>query len=59
MASVFGDPDLMITFTFCNNWKEVDIREKNIKSVLNYKLDMRFCPIDSMYIWGKNSTLLN
>ena len=51
MCSQFGDPDLMLTFTFVNKWNEVKEAERSIKA-LNYDdVDIRFCPLEEMYIW--------
>ena len=51
MFSQFGDPDLMLTFTFVNKWKEVAEFENEINSYKFDKVDIRFCPVEEMIIW--------
>ena len=51
MCSQFGDPDLMLTFTFVNKWPEVENIEKMINDQMFDHLDIRFCPYEEMEIW--------
>ena len=53
MCSEFGDPDLMLTFTFVNDWPEVKNIENNIKEKGFEKnsIDIRFRPYEEMGIW--------
>ena len=53
MCSQFGDPDLMLTFTFVNKWPEVEKIENDINSLSFDKIDIRFCPLEEMYIWDQ------
>ena len=54
MCTEFGDPDLMITFTFVNDWTEVKQREEQINSLGfdTEKMDIRFCPYEEIGIWN-------
>ena len=47
----FGDPDLMVTFTFVNKWPEVASTEESLQELLGVPLDIRFCPLESLMIW--------
>ena len=51
MCRQFGDPDLMMTFTFVNKWPEVDSVEAANRSLFAGALDLRFSPIETMLIW--------
>ena len=51
MCSNFGDPDLMMTFTFVNKWPEVKKTEEKINGMGFDNLDIRFCPFEKMAIW--------
>ena len=53
MCSQFGDPDIMLTLTFVNKWVEVDQIEKEINDLNFDKVDIRFCPLEEMYIWNQ------
>ena len=46
MCSEFGDPDLMVTFTFVNKWPEVSGVESMVNSLGFDKVDIRFCPFE-------------
>ena len=41
----------MLTFTFVNKWKEVSETEQKINNMHYDNLDIRFCPLEEMYIW--------
>ena len=51
MCQQYGDPDLMLTFTFVNKWPEVHSVEAAIADGLGRQLDLRFCPLECMMIW--------
>ena len=54
MSSIFGAPDLMITFTFSNKWSDCQSFLSGLKGVFDMGGDMRFCPVDTMHIWNKH-----
>ena len=47
----FGDPGLMLTFTFVNRWPEVSEIERDARDLFHHSLDIRFCPAQTMQIW--------
>ena len=47
----YGDPDLMITFTFVNHWPEVQVIKDSLRDTFGFPLDLRFCPTEEMMIW--------
>ena len=47
----YGDPDLMITFTFVNHWPEVQVIKDSLHETFGFPLDLRFCPTEEMMIW--------
>ena len=51
MCHEFGDPDLMLTLTFVNKWPEVRRFEEKISQLYGYRIDIRFCPMETMMIW--------
>ena len=51
MTNVLGPPDLMITFTFSNQWEDCRSFIAHVQSSFDMGNDMRFCPVDSMHIW--------
>ena len=51
MCHEFGDPDLMLTFTFVNKWPEVREAERRVSNLYGSSLDIRFCPLEAMTIW--------
>ena len=51
MCREFGDPDLMVTFTFVNKWDEVSATEQGLRELFNFPLDIRFCPMETLMIW--------
>ena len=51
MCHEFGDPDLMLTFTFVNKWAEVAEAERSVSDFYGSSLDIRFCPFEAMTIW--------
>ena len=53
MCAQLGDPDLMVTFTFVNNWPEVRKVEEKINALKYDKMDIRFCPFEEMLIWKR------
>ena len=52
----YGDPDLMVTFTFVNKWDEVDAIKNSITEQTGRTLDLRFCPLEEMLIWRSRFT---
>ena len=48
MCREFGDPDLMLTFTFVNKWEEVSTTEQSLRDLFNFPLDIRFCPLETL-----------
>ena len=54
MASIFGPPDLMITFTFSNKWQDCQAFLRGVHGMFDMGNDMRFCPVDTMRIWDKH-----
>ena len=51
MCREYGDPDLMITFTFVNKWPEVKETEDNLHEMFGFPMDLRFAPVETMMIW--------
>ena len=51
MCREYGDPDLMVTFTFVNKWPEVEAAEEHLHELFGRPLDLRFAPVDTMMIW--------
>ena len=51
LCQQFGDPDLMLTFTFVNKWPEVKEAERQAQDLFHDRLDIRFSPVESMQIW--------
>ena len=51
MSREFGDPDLMITFTFVNKWSDVTAVEEANRHLMGFPLDIRFSPVETMVIW--------
>ena len=48
----FGSPDLMLTLTFSNRWKDVKECLKSLSEIMNCSsLAMPYCPYESMAIW--------
>ena len=56
MCREFGDPDLMITFTFVNKWPEVQAVEDANRRLMGFPLDIRFSPVETMLIWKTHFT---
>ena len=54
MTEQFSSPDLMLTFTFNNKWKEVNkFINDNFKNFTEKKSNfyLQFAPIDDMFFW--------
>ena len=51
MCREFGDPDLMLTLTFVNKWAEVSATEESLFQLFNFRLDIRFCPLETLMEW--------
>lgn len=53
MSSLYGHPDLMLTFTFNNKWAESLSTQDYLAEQLARRLDLRFCPVDTLDIWNE------
>ena len=54
MVSQCGAPDVMITFTYNNDWLEVKEIRKALAKEINLKIsdiNSRFCPYETMMLW--------
>ena len=56
MSREFGDPDLMLTFTFVNKWPDVTAVEEANSRLMGFPLDIRFSPVETMVIWKTHFT---
>lgn len=54
MAKIYGQPDLMITFTYNNQWPEAQYFLSDARqSLSNHKIDMSCTPLDTMAVWHR------
>lgn len=53
MSRLYGHPDLMLTFTFNNKWAESLSTQDYLAEQLARRLDLRFCPVDTLDIWNE------
>lgn len=51
MCRQYGDPDLMLTLTFVNNWPEINNIRGSLQEEIGRRLDMRFCPVEELMVW--------
>lgn len=61
MVFYFGSPDLMLTFTYGNNWSECIRLQNSFSKIMNLSLkddDFRFLPFESMMIFNEKIKLI-